>query len=195
MKASQIRPHAALLIGALLLLNMMAVSACRTSTANTTSLQTTSLSVVDQVDQKLRLGDTLVVDDFFEFTVTRYSFTKLIEPPDPKDLYKFYETNDPDKIYLDMIVRYKNRRSTAIPVPEAASVTFFFSKAKGFAGTAIMEEPDGTDFTFPDSTAIKPDETRILHYFAEVPIAYQAGSQSIDAIIGVNKRHYNFSLR
>jgi hypothetical protein len=163
------------------------------TTTPTTS--TTAYNPVKDVDQTVELGTKLVVSDFFEMTAIKINFTQLIEPPDPADWYHFYKVHDADKTYLEMIVEYKNLRTAAISASEAASVTFFFDEHSGYAGKPLIEETDGSDFPDAKKTMIEPMMTRTIHYFSEIDVKYQKESLRVDAVIGVNKRHYNICLK
>lgn len=140
-------------------------------------------------------GETIIVEDFCEFTIDDTKFAKKIIPPNPSDFYSYYEAKEPDTTYLDTIITIKSLLDSGKFPAEFASVKVVYNNKYEYTTFSIIEEGNGSDFTYTNITPIEPLKSGTLHFLAEVPDEVENGDDPVFVIVTINDQEYKYNVK
>lgn len=141
------------------------------------------------------LNETAAIEDYCEFTVKDAVLKKRIDPPAPDTFYTYYEAKDSDEIYLDVVIQFKNLRTSSISADKIASVKIIYDNKYEYTTFSTIEEKGGGDFTFTNITSIEPLKSGTLHFLTTVPSSFETDEKPLKAIIKANKDEYEFIIK
>lgn len=145
--------------------------------------------------QQIQIGETIVVDDYAEMTVKNNVFGKVINPPNPGSFYSYYENKESDQIYFDTTIAIKSLLTSKKSSDEFVSVKIIYDDKYEYTSFATIEDKGGSDFTYPNITAIEPLQTGVLHFLASLPTEVESDSKPLKAIVTINGMEYEQIIR
>lgn len=143
----------------------------------------------------INLGETVVVDGYGEFSIKSAELTQKVTPPNPDAFYSYYEVKDPNEIYLDVIMDFKNSTTIGIGADEVTSVKVIYGEGYEYSTFSAMEESGGSDFTYTNINKVEPLKSIRLHYLAELPIEAKTSDKSIKLQFTVYDSDYEVIVR
>lgn len=148
-------------------------------------------------DEKVLIekGETVVIEDFSEFTLTDTKFGKKIEPPNPSSFYTYYEAKEEGTTYLDIIITVKSLLTSGKSADEFVSVKVMFNDKYEYRTFSTIEKDGGGDFTYTNITSIEPLKNGTLHFLAEVPEEVESGTEPLDVELTINGKEYTYKIR
>lgn len=140
-------------------------------------------------------GETIVIDDFCEFTLVDTKFSKIITPPNPDSVYSYYETKEPGTTYLDTVIIIKSLLTSGKPAEEFASVDIIYNEKYEYTTFSAIEENGGSDFTYTSITPVEPLKSGTLHFIAELPEEVVDAREPLGVIVTINNEKYHYRIR
>ncbi len=145
------------------------------------------------VEKDIHLNETFEVEDKYEFTLQSVDLTTRIDPPHQDGFYTYYEVKDDDLIYLDVVIDVENIGKRARGADNFMDVRVMYEERYEYYGFSIIEENDGSDFSYTNITSIDPLKNRTLHYIIELPNVVEDNAEDIKVIIDTEKNeHYHY---
>ena len=139
--------------------------------------------------ENISIGEKIEEDEA-EFTIESIELTRKVEPPKKSGYYRYYEA-DSGKIYVDMIVEYKNLSSSSIEADEViTSAKLKYQDKYEYTGFSSIEEDNRSDFTYTNITSIDPLTTEYLHYLFAIPEEAETSGGKIDIIFTIGESEY-----
>lgn len=145
--------------------------------------------------KQINIGDTVTVENYGEFVIEACNLTQKITPPNPASFYNYYEVKDPQEIYLDVVMKFKNTSTIGIGADEITDVKVIYSNGYEYSSFSTIEESGGSDFTYTNITTIEPLKSSRLHYIATLPIEAKDSQESIKIQFTVYNNKYELQVR
>ncbi|WP_027626716.1 hypothetical protein [Clostridium lundense] len=135
------------------------------------------------------------IENYCEFKITNTKFGKRINPPNPRDMYTYYEAKEPGTIYLDTTIDIKSLLTEGRRSSEFLSVKVIYDNKYEYKTFSTIEEKGGTDFTYTNITSIEPLKKGIIHFIAEVPEEVQKDNKPLMVVINLNNKEFSYTIR
>lgn len=145
--------------------------------------------------KQITLGETVVVDNYGEFTIEACDLTQKVMPPNPESFYTYYEVKDPNEIYLDVAMKFKNTSTISLDADEITSVKVYYDEGYEYSTFSTIEESGGSDFTYTNITRIEPLKASRLHYLATLPIEVKDSNKALKMQFEVYGSKYELQIR
>lgn len=137
-------------------------------------------------------GGTNKVPGICEYYLKNINVTKKIKPSIITKNSSYYDVENADNIYIDIILDVYNL-SNESKLADDIIATKIKIKNNEYSCFSLVESTDGSDLK--KSTSINQLETRTIHYVAEVPIAGSTNGD-LEIILTINGKDFSnkFSL-
>lgn len=141
-------------------------------------------------------GKSVTLEGKCEFSVTGYTINSVIEPPSPADYYTYFEA-DSGNTFVDVKMNIKNLGSSGVSQNTILdSVKIIYDNQYEYSCVFVTEEDNGGDLNnYTTLYNIEPLEVISYHMIAQVPAEVESNSKSIKAIISVDGKEYECTLR
>ena len=96
-------------------------------------------------------------------------FTSAIKPAKPGSSYTEFQIDNPDRIYLDVVIEFENTAEETQEINTVFSVKAVYDDLYEYSGFAVLEKEDGSDFLEGDSAQIPAGTKATLHYIFTLP--------------------------
>lgn len=136
-----------------------------------------------------KLGDKVGDPAKCEATFVSVTTTKDISPAKPAGSYYSHYTAKDGITYLVLRIDYKNISGTAVDADKIGSMKVIVDSKYNYNGYACLEL--NGDLEYMSITSIKPLESAILYYYAEVPD--EIVNKTYDMKFYVNSIEYNYT--
>lgn len=145
--------------------------------------------------KQINIGDTVTVENYGEFVIESCNLTQKITPSNPASFYTYYEVKDPQEIYLDVVMNFKNTSTIGIGADKITDVKVIYSNGYEYGSFSTIEESGGSNFTYTNITTIEPLKSSKLHYIATLPIEAKDSQESIKIQFTVYDNKYELQVR
>ncbi|HLR52645.1 MAG TPA: hypothetical protein VK072_07215 [Candidatus Avamphibacillus sp.] len=147
------------------------------------------------VDKDIDVGKTFEIEEKSEVTLQHVELTDLVKPPNPDGIYSYYEVEEDDAIYLDVVIDIKNLRNSGRSSDDFVNVRVMYENKYEYYGFSTIEVDGGTDLSYTNITSIDPLKTATLHYIVELPDEVEENPEDIKVIIDAdNNEHYHYDF-
>ena len=157
--------------------------------------ETGEIIITKNEEVPIALEELITVPDQCEFVLRNISFSKKVVPPNAKDYYTYYEAKNSDLIYLDIVLDYKNLDSTDVMADETAIVKIIYDDKYEYSTFSIIEEDNGSNFTYTNITAVNPLKTETIHFLSDVPNEVESSKGSVKVLLRINNIDYIYSVK
>lgn len=167
----------------------------KTYTADASNAVEKTKKVIEDSTKTIANNEKQTIDKVAEFYIEKSSITKKVEPPKASSYYTYYEA-DSGKVYVDIVISYKNLNSIDAECDELlGGAKLIYDNNYEYTGNAIVEEDNRSDFTYASITSISPLTTEYVHYLFQIPenLKDETGSLVFQFRIGDNL--YKYSVR
>ncbi len=138
---------------------------------------------------------TITIENVCAFYVDRSQIAARIDPPTPASFYSYYETGDPDRVYVDVCVAYQNLGTTGCRADGLFSASLLYGGKYSYTGFSIIEESGRGDFTYSNITDIAPLTTGYVHYLFEVPAEVTQTNRSVEVTLSTGGNDYIYTVQ
>jgi hypothetical protein len=159
----------------------------------TTTKENTVVITTKKANTKLNLNEKVTVENG-EFKVTNVNITNKVEPPKKSSWYTYYES-DKDKVYIDVVIEYKNTGTSSAEADEIVNGKLTYRDVYTYSGFEIIEEDNRSDFTYANITDIAPLTTEYLHYLFEVPSSVKSDNGKLEATLIFGDKSFDLIVR
>lgn len=142
--------------------------------------------------EEISVGGTYTIPDLCEFTINYVELKKEVTPPHPSGYYTYYPEED-GKTYIDLSVSIKNTRTTRRGADEFGIVTAICGDGYEYNAFSIIEEKNGSDFTYTNITNVDPLETANIHYLTSIPNEL-ADDETVSIYLEITILDQNYTL-
>jgi|SRR5699024_565733 len=143
----------------------------------------------------INLSDAFEIKDKSEITLIDVELTDIIKPSKTDGAYLYYEVEEPDAIFLDIIVDVKNLQNSSKNSEEFVEVRVKYENKYEYYANPVIETDGGSNLTYAGSTSIDPLKTRKLHYFVELPEEVKENTNDLEIIIDTEtNEHYYYKF-
>ncbi|NFD56123.1 hypothetical protein EXN53_10795 [Clostridium botulinum] len=140
-------------------------------------------------------GKVNEIKDYCEFAVVDTKFGKRINPPNPKDMYTYYEAKEPGTVYFDTVIDVKSLLTEGERSDEFLSVKVIYDNKYEYKTFSAIEKDEGTNFTYTNITPIEPLKKGMIHFIAEVPEEIEKDNKSLVVLINANNKEFKYVVR
>ena len=156
-----------------------------------------SLAAANSGDEYKRIvkGTPLTIDDTGEYTITKTSFSKIVNPSNPGSYYTYYEAKEPGTTYLAITLKVKNLAGQAINAGRVADVEVTYDNKYVYSTFATMEKNGGEEFTYTNISTIGPLKKGTLVFLAEVPDEVKSSSKPLYADFNIEGETYRYTIK
>ncbi|MBD3110092.1 hypothetical protein IEO70_17295 [Bacillus sp. AGMB 02131] len=141
------------------------------------------------------IGETVKDKAVEEWKVLKTVFTNKISPSKQNEFVTYYENTEEGYTYLDIVIELTNLKEKDEISDQFLKVNIEYDGKDQYGTCATVEDPDGQEFDFANATAIEPEETRVLHYYASVPEKMENDGKPVKAIITCQEKVYELAIR
>ena len=138
-------------------------------------------------------GDVLSFPNDFEITYLGTEFINELSPPNPEEIHTYYEVEDENNIYLDVMAYIKNLKGNLLMYKDAVTFKIVYDGEYNYDGFAVAEEADGSDFKSYFGAILRPLVTDKMHFLIEVPLEVRDSGKDFDIIMNVHGDEYRYS--
>ena len=142
---------------------------------------------------KISVGEVVTMENG-EFSIEKTNITNKVTPPKASGYYSYYEA-DSGKVYVDVIITYKNLATSDVDADEIVKGTLKFKGSYEYTGFVTIEEDNRSDFTYANITSISPLSTEYLHYLFEVPENVSTEDGNIVVTLTFEEKSYDLEVR
>jgi hypothetical protein len=146
-------------------------------------------------NKQIKLNESITVEGYGEFVIKSAELKQKVTPPNPASFFTYYEVKDPNEIYLDVVMSFKNATTIGIGANEITSVKVIYSNGYEYDSFSTLEESGGTDFTYTNINKVEPLKSIILHHLAELPIEAKDSGEPIKLMFTVYGSNYELQVR
>ncbi|MEK4519021.1 bZIP transcription factor [Paenibacillus sp. FSL H8-0122] len=147
-------------------------------------------------DHKLIVkGTPLTVDGTGEYTITKTSFSKIVNPSNPGSYYTYYEAKEPGTTYLAITLRMKNLAGQAINAGGVADVEVTYDNKYVYSTFATMEKNGGEEFTYTNISTIGPLKHGTLVFLTEIPDEVKSSGKPLYADFEIEGETYRYIIK
>ncbi|MEK5035233.1 bZIP transcription factor [Paenibacillus sp. FSL R7-0302] len=147
-------------------------------------------------DHKLIVkGTPLVIDGTGEYTITKTSFSKIVNPSNPGSYYTYYEAKEPGTTYLAITLKVKNLAGEAMNADEVADVEVKYDNKYEYSTFDTMEKNGGEDFTYTNISRIEPLKNGTLVFLAEIPDEVKSSGKPLYADFEIEGETYRYIIK
>ncbi len=137
----------------------------------------------------VNLGDTLVSEEYAEITINSVEYLNILNPSNPDGYYNYYEVKDSNNIYLVLDVTVKNLKANSLDADRVMRVEGIYDDKYMYDGFSVIEEDDGSDFSYTNMTNIEPLKTARMYYLIDMPKEVQEGK--VELKINMNGKMFS----
>lgn len=145
--------------------------------------------------QLIELKTLVVVPDYGEFEITDAQLKQLIQPSNAGSHHSEYEVDDPNEIYLDVIMKFKNTSAVALNADEIVNAKVFYDNKYEYSTFGGIEESGGEDFGYIMLSTVEPLKETTLHYIATLPIEVKESGKPIMIQFEIYNNKYEMVVR
>lgn len=146
-------------------------------------------------NKEIKLNELIVVEGYGEFLVKSTKLTQKVVPPNPDSFYSYYEVKDPNEIYLDVIMDFKNTTTIGIGTDEITNVKVIYDGQYEYSSFSALEESGGSDFTYTNINTVEPLKTITLHHLATLPLEVKNSEKPLEIQFSVYGSNYVLKIR
>ena len=151
--------------------------------------------IIEDNTKKISNNEVQKIDKVAEFFIEKSNIAKRIDPPNASGFYSYYEA-DAGKLYVDVIISYKNLNTVDVDCDELfGGVKLIYDKDYEYSGTSIVEKESRSDFTYSSITSISPLTTEYVHYLFQIPESLQNESGSMVFQFRIGDSLYQYQVR
>ena len=129
---------------------------------------------------------TNIVQEVCEYYLKAVDVTTRIEPSIITGIYSYYDVQSEGNTYIDITLDVKNLNNEAKMTDDLITAKIKINSNE-YTCFSVVESADGSDLE--NHASIKPLETRVIHYLAEVPLREATGE--IEVILTVNGKDFS----
>lgn len=145
--------------------------------------------------RKIGLDETVLIEDFAEFTIKKVEFSKRVNPPNPDSYYSYYQVNEDELIYLHVITEVKNLQAQSVLADEFLNIEAKYNDKYIYNGFSTIEKSGGRDFTYTSITGIDPLKVGRIHFLIEVPLEVKNKINPLELKININGKSFIYKVR
>lgn len=123
--------------------------------------------------KSITLGQKLIVDEYAELIIEDIEYKEDVLPSKPGDFSTHYQVEDSSNVYIDVITKVKNLRSSSYEAEKFFGAKAIYDRKYNYNGFIVGEELDGS--TLETYLSIDPLSTMTVHALIEVPKEAMAG--------------------
>lgn len=151
--------------------------------------------IEDYERMDINIGDAFKIEDNSEVTLIDIELTNTIKPPKTDSAYMYYEVEEPDAIFLDVVVDVKNLQSSSKNSEDFVEVRVKYENQYEYNASPVIETDGGSNLTAASTRSIDPLKTRRLHYFVELPKEVTENLSDLEVIIDTETNdHYYYEF-
>ena len=160
-----------------------------------------AVSNLDTVDsdssshQLIEFKTPVTVPDYGEFTIKGAKLKQKVEPSNPDAFYTYYEVKDPNTIYLDVVMDFKNTSTIGIGADNLTDVKVIYDNTYTYDSFAVVEKRDGSEFDQAFMEKIDPLKEATLHFLSELPLETKESDKSIKIQFEIYDNKYEMIVR
>ena len=163
------------------------------TTTTTSTKENVVIRTTKKANTKVELNQLTTVDGG-EFKIISTEITNKVEPPKKSGYYSYYEATN-NKVYVDVVIEYKNTGASGVDADEVLNGKLIYRDHYTYTGFEIIEEDNRSDFTYASITSIEPLSTEYLHYLFEVPSVVKTDDGKLEATLTFGTKEFDFVLR
>lgn len=142
----------------------------------------------------ISLGDTFEVKDKSEVTLVDVKLTDIIKPPNVGETHRYYEVENPNSLFLDIVLDVKNLRKSSEDSDDFVEVRVMYENKYEYYTNSAIEIKDGSDLSNANTKSLEPLMTGRIHYFVELPDEVKANPKNLNVIIDTETNdHYYYN--
>lgn len=138
--------------------------------------------------KSIDIGQKLVEEEYAEFTIEEIEYKEDVLPSKPGDFYTHYQVENSSDIYIDIVTKIKNLRSSGYEVEKFFGAKALYNGKYNYDGFMVGEEKDGS--TLESYLSIDPLSTMRVHSLIEVPKEVMTGEVELCIYFNGEKYYY-----
>ncbi|GAA0181120.1 hypothetical protein SH2C18_36970 [Clostridium sediminicola] len=138
--------------------------------------------------KSIDIGQKLVAEEYAEFTIEEIEYKEDVLPSNPGDFYTHYQVENTSNIYIDIVSKIKNLRSSSYDVEKFFGAKVLYNGKYNYNGFMVGEKSDGS--TLGSYLSIEPLSTMRVHSLIEVPKEVITGEVELCIYFNGEKYYY-----
>lgn len=143
-------------------------------------------SETDTKNEFIVAGGTNKVEEVCEYYLKGLDVTTRINPSIITETSSYYDIKTEGNTYIDIILAVNNLNNESKMTDDLITAKIKINSNE-YTCFSVVESADGSDLE--NSTSIKPLETRVIHYLAEVPLTEATGEMEV--ILTINGKDFS----
>lgn len=146
--------------------------------------------------KEVKKNEMVLVEGYGEFMIKSIKLAQEVSPPNtiPDVFYIGYSVDNPNEIYLDVVMDFKNTTNVGVGADEVTNVKVIYDDKYVYDSFMTLEELGGSNFT-ETKISIEPLQSMTLHYLATLPIEVKNDNKPIKIRFSVYESNYELKIR
>lgn len=153
--------------------------------------------------QEIKLNETVIIPDSFEFTIDSSNILREVYPTIPDKSYTvfggniaYFECNSQKAIFINLILKIKNLNEDTQIFDKTFDITVIYNnKYKYTPIEQVFEDDSGEFFTPTQYYPVDPLRTELLHSIIEIPLDISNDDKPLAILIKVKNKEYKYIIR
>ena len=135
-----------------------------------------------------------ISDDYKDITINSVTLSYDVEPDNADGYYSHYPAEN-GKVYVVLDADVYNKAKAAMECDKVAKITVDYNNGYTYTGFSIVEEDNGSDFTYSNITSIDPLESCGMKWLVECPEEVETSGNPLKVILTVDGQDYVYTVR